>query len=319
MTYCAHQIISSWRLEPIEAMLGPVELTMNTSTRFNSLTIALGWTRLGWMRLDWMRLDWMRASRPTLRRISAIVLLIGSIALLQAQNADLAAPKVQNAPETLPAEPAASTAKPDAAVSAFGSYQRQIQLPSLPGYGFDLGSRSFINPFQPAVSFGSLSGSTGSALNFNLDLNRKGGVGTTRQGATSFNQLDSFSMGRSQVDPAILFPPLSVTGGLFGVTPQPSLNQLMRASFNLPLSSASNSPFRFQYSSVLMPSGGLNDLAHPYGSLLYTSSDLGNGVFLSAGTYNSGHSMAGSPAVPLGSGSGAPKHSASGVAIKLSF
>jgi hypothetical protein len=284
-------------------MLGPVELTMNNSTQFNSFTAPLGL---------------MSASWPTLRRISTIVLLIGSIALLQAQNAAPAPLEAQNAPESLPTTPVASTAKPEAGVSAFSSYQRPTQLPSLMGYGFDLGNRSFINPFQPAVNFSNLPGSTGSALNFNPSLNRTGGFGTTRQGTSSFNQLGSFGMGRGQGNPGILFQPSSAAGGPFGATPQPSLNQLMRGSFNLPLSSSSSSALRFQYSNMLTPAGNLSDLAHPYGSVLYTSSDLGNGMFLSAGTY-SGHSMAGAPAVPSGNGTGAPKHSASGVAIKLSF
>jgi hypothetical protein len=244
-----------------------------------------------------------------------IVLLIGSIALLQAQNAAPAPLKAQNAPETLPTVPVASTTKLEAGVSAFSSYQRQTQLPSLTGYGFDLGNRSFINPFQPAVNFSNFSGSTGNAPS----LNRTGGFGTTRQRTSSVNQLGSFGMGRGQGNPGILFQPSSAAGGPFGATPQPSLNQLMRGSLNLPLSSSSSSAFRFQYSNMLTPAGNLSDLAHPYGSVLYTSSDLGNGMFLSAGTYGGGHSMAGAPTMPSANGTGAPKHSTSGVAIKLSF
>jgi hypothetical protein len=286
-------------------MLGPVELTMNTPAQFNSFTIALGLKRLGLTRASW----------PTLRRMSTIVLLVGSIALLQAQNASLAPLQAQNASESLPTAPTGSTTQSEAASSPFSSYQRQTQPPSLPGYGFDLGKRSFINPFQLAVNFSNRPGATGSAP----ALNGTGGFGTTRPGASGFNQLGSFSMGRNQSNPAIFFPPSSVAGGPFGVTPQPSLNQFIRGRFNLPFSSPSNSPFRFQYSSMLTPSGNLSDLAHPYGSALFTSSDLGNGVFLSAGTYNSGHAMAGTPIMPSGNGTGAPKHSASGVAIKLSF
>jgi len=273
---------------------------MNISTQFDSFTKAAAIVRALW---------------STLRQVSTVVLLIGSIALVQAQNAAFAPLKAQNAPEALPTEPPASTAKPETASSAFSSYQRQTQPPSPPRYGFELGNRSFMNSFQPAASFSNLPGLTGSAL----DLNRTGGFGTTRQGAASFNQLGSFGMGRGRGDPGLLFQPSSATGGPFGVPPQPSLNQLMRGSFNLPLGSSPSSAFRFQYSNMLTPAGNLSDLAHPYGSLLFTSSDLGNGVFLSAGTYNGGHATAGAPTLPAGIGAGAPKHSASGVAIKLSF
>jgi hypothetical protein len=253
-----------------------------------------------------------------LRRITAIALLTcaGSVALLHAQNAALVPPKTQNAPESLPAAPAASAIQPDADVSAFGSYQRQIPLATpltAAGKGFDLGSRSFINPFQPAANFGNHAGSTSSGL----DFNGSGRFGTTRQPAIGFNQFSSFGTGVRQGNPATRFPPFGVTSGPFGVTPQPNLNQLMRGAFNLPLNSSST--FRFQYSGMLTPGGNLSDLARPYGSVLFTTSDLGNGMFLSAGTYNSGHNAAGTPAASLGNDTSAPKHSASGVAIKLSF
>jgi hypothetical protein len=307
MTFGAHPVISSWRVQQIKAMLCPVELTMSTATHFNLFRAVVGLARP----------DRLSASWPGFRRVATIVVLLAFIALVQAQNA-VAPLKAQSAPETLPPAPVASTAKPEVRISAFNSYQRPTQLSSPVGYGFDLANRAFINPFQPAASFGNLPGSMGT-----LPFNRVGSLGTTRQGASGFNQLGSFGMGRGQGNPGILFQPSSVTGP-FGIAPQPSLNQLMRGSFNLPFGSFSSgssasSAFRFQYSSVLTSAGNLNDLAHPNSSALFTSSDLGGGVFLSAGTYNSGHSTAGVPIMPAGSGTGAPKHSASGVAIKLSF
>jgi hypothetical protein len=285
-------------------MLGPVELKMNGSMQFNSCTNALGLMGKSWL---------------TLRKMSTIVLVAGSFAFLQAQNAAPVQPKAQHAPEPLPAAPVAPNAQSEAAVSTFSSYQRQAQPWSRPAFGFDLGFRSSVKPFQPAVNLINPQGSTGNDLTLNPDLNGTGGFGAPRPGVSGFNQPGSFGMKRSEGDPGTLFQPSGLAGGPFGATPQPSLNQLMRGSFNLPMFSPSIAPFRFQYSSALMPGGTLSDLARPSSSVLFTSSDLGNGVFLSAGTYNSGHSMAGAPIVPAGNGSGAPKHSASGVAIKLSF
>lgn len=247
--------------------------------------------------------------------IFALLACAGSIAPLHAQNAALVSPQVQKAAEALPTPPSASAANPDVAVSAFASYQRQAQFTTLPGSSFDPGNRSFINPFQPPANFGDPYGARASAMRFDGTSS----FGSGRQTAAGFNQFNSFSMGGRQGSPGTLFSSSSMTGGPFGTTPQPSLNQLMRGAFNLPLNSSSSSALRFQYSAMLMPAGSLSDLARPNSSVLFTSSDLGNGVFLSAGTYNGGHSMAGTPAVAQGNGSGAPKHSASGVAIKLSF
>ncbi|MGO9339663.1 MAG: hypothetical protein ACLPY1_19360 [Terracidiphilus sp.] len=273
---------------------------MNASNQFNSFTAAPGLMRAWW---------------PGLRRIAALLLLsgTGSVALLHAQDTELVSPKAQNTPETLPTAPAMSAAKSDAADTAFGSYRRQAQFATLPGSGFDLGSRSFTNPIQPAASSGHPSGSTGNAFDFNSQHS----FDTAHHSEPGFNQFGSFTMGNRQSNLLTLYPPSGVTSGPFSGVPPLSLNQLMRSTVNMPLNSSST--FRFQYSSTLTPVGDLSGLVRPYGSVVFTTSDLGDGVFLSAGTFNSGHSMAGAPAVPLGNGAGAPKHSASGVAIKLSF
>jgi hypothetical protein len=302
LTHCAHRMISCWRVEPIEAMLGPVELTMNLLPQFPSFV---------------PRIRLRRMLPLSMRRIAACALLAcaGSIPPLHAQNAALVSPQAQKAPESLPTAPSASAANPDVAVSAFASYQRQARFAALPGSSFDPGNRSFINPFQTLAKFGGPSGAPASAMRFDGTCS----FGSGRQATSGFNQFNSFSMGVRQGPPGTLFSSSSMTGGPFGTTPQPSLNQLMRGAFNLPLNSSSSSALRFQYSGILMPAGSLSDLARPYSSVLFTSSDLGNGMFLSAGTYNSGHSMAGAPTLPAGNGSGAPKRPASGVAIKLSF
>jgi hypothetical protein len=91
----------------------------------------------------------------------------------------------------------------------------------------------------------------------------------------------------------------------------------MRSTFTLPLTSHSGT-LRFQFQNTFTPGSNLIDPAHPYGSVLFTTSDLGNGMFLSAGTSSGNHSMAGTPASPQGNGDG-PKHSGPSVALKLSF
>jgi hypothetical protein len=93
----------------------------------------------------------------------------------------------------------------------------------------------------------------------------------------------------------------------------------MRGSFNLPFSSSS-SGYRFTYRDALRPSGTLGDLGHPTASAIFTTSDLGNGVFLSAGTGYGARSMAGAPAAGLGNGTaGEHKPSGPSVNLRLSF
>jgi len=92
----------------------------------------------------------------------------------------------------------------------------------------------------------------------------------------------------------------------------------LRGSFSLP-SSTSLGTFRLSYQDALRPGVNFGDLTRPSTGLVFSTSDLGNGVFLSAGT-GYGHSTAGAPAASLGnSTSGEPKHFGPSVALKLSF
>jgi len=139
-----------------------------------------------------------------------------------------------------------------------------------------------MNSFQPASVFSIYAGSTSSRIGFD------GGAA---------RQFDS--------------APLAL----------PSLNQLMRGSFNLPFSSSSGLPsssLRFTYQDTLRSGGVFGDPVHPNSSAMFTTSDLGNGVFLSAGTGYGIRSTAGAPAASLGNESG-PKHSGTAVNLKLSF
>jgi len=86
----------------------------------------------------------------------------------------------------------------------------------------------------------------------------------------------------------------------------------MRGTHNMPLN-ASTSNFRFSYGGAFKLG---DDLAHPPATGLYATSDLGNGMFLSAGA-NLGRSNAGSPAA--GPNVAAGKHSGPSVGVKLSF
>jgi hypothetical protein len=92
----------------------------------------------------------------------------------------------------------------------------------------------------------------------------------------------------------------------------------MRTRLIFPLNSATGS-FGLYSKEMLKPVPDFGEFARPYGSMVFSTSDLGNGMFLSAGT-GFGHNAAGAPAAALGnSTSGDAKHSGSSVALKLSF
>jgi hypothetical protein len=124
--------------------------------------------------------------------------------------------------------------------------------------------------------------------------------------------LNSPDFGKPQGSPAALFPG-GRANALFAITPPalPSLNQLMRGSFNFPPAPTANT-FKLSYQdtpeNLFKPTSGL-----------FTTTDLGNGMFFSAGT-SLGHSNAGVPAAGLsGNASGDAKHSGPALAFKLSF
>jgi hypothetical protein len=175
-----------------------------------------------------------------------------------------------------------------------------------------------MDPFQPSPNFGNFNGSTGGGFKRDSD-----GSGAGRPSAGGFNQMGSSGMNGRLGSFGTLFPasdgPTSSAGGSFGTAPAalPSLNQLMRGSLNLPLSSSSSS-FRFTYQDTLRPGGTPGDLGRSTASAIFTTSDLGNGVFLSAGTGYGARSTAGAPPAGLGS-EGGPKHSGTAVNLKLSF
>ena len=141
-----------------------------------------------------------------------------------------------------------------------------------------------------------------------------------RTGFGSFSGGRQFSgMGDRTNGLANLFPS---GGGLSpaGTVPQalPSLNQFLRGSFSL-RSNISVETYRFAHQDVLRPEVNFGDLARPQNSLIFSTSDLGNGMFLSAGT-GFGHSTAGAPAAGLSSNPSAEgKRLGPSLAVKLSF
>ena len=320
---------------------GIVELPVNRSHQF-----ALRMARPG------LRPAFASALRRGL--LVAIFACAGPMSQLHAQSSIPAPAAEQTASATLPAEPSpppaasnpgAAPSAPvpglDSSTSVFG--QDQIQNPPpvssrSAGASFRQGSRFVMDPFQlgmvqprmvqpkmdsfqPSANFGIFAGPAGSGMGFN----GPGGFDAGRQRVGGFNPLGGSGMSERPGNLAPLFPAgggsTGGASGAFGAGPfsVPSLNQLMRGSVNLPLSSSS-SAFRFSYQEALRPGGTPSDFGRPSASALFTTSDLGNGMFLSAGTGSGNRSMAGAPAAGLGNGTvGGPKHSGPSVNLKLSF
>ena len=281
---------------------------------------------------------------PGLKRVLTLAILTfaASIHLLPAQtSASAPVPAtIQSAPATLPADPSpAPPASYSIAAPAFsgtglqpvaGAFGQPPAQPPVPPGGANSNppqwSRSMLDPFQPGPGFGNFSGSAG-GLGFNGAASATG-FGAGRQSPGGFNRYSAASMDGRPGNLAPLFPIGSSTrdlasgaNGPFAAAPLtlPSLNQLMRGSLSLPLHSPS-SAFRPSYQDRFGPGGDIGDLGRASASTMFTTSNLGNGMFLSAGTTNGSRSMAGAPAASLGNNaSGGQKHSGPSVAIKLSF
>jgi len=265
--------------------------------------------------------------------VAAMFLVAGSFSLLRGQSSATntdpgtaaalpATPAPAATDSSSKANAAAPTPDPGSQASAFGRDQGPSLLPASSrsaGANSRQWSRSMLDPFEPGPNFGNFSGSSGGGMGFTgTGSNGTGRFGERRAGA------GGMGMGGRQGASGPLFPDGGgIAGGsnsLFGPAPSamPSLNQLMRGSFNVPFSSSTSS-LRFAYQDVLRLGGNPGELARPSTSMMFSTSDLGNGVFFSAGT-SYGRSMAGSPAASLGSNaSAAGKHSGPSVALKLSF
>ena len=94
----------------------------------------------------------------------------------------------------------------------------------------------------------------------------------------------------------------------------PNFNQMMRTNLALPFASSVGT-FKLTYRDMLVPGANVGQGAT---GVLFTTTNLGNGVFFSAGTNLGKGSMAGTP--PGGNaGANGPKPSRPAVALKLSF
>ena len=178
-----------------------------------------------------------------------------------------------------------------------------------------------LDPFQPGPNFGNFSGTPGSGMN----AGGNGGPGRGRRGMSQDGSaMSGFGMGGAGRGGAGMGGPVfpasdgPARGSYSALPTLPSLNQMMRGSYMLPLNSGA-SRLRFNFQDQMRPGANLNDLTRPTASAMFSTSDLGNGMFLSAGT-SYGRMNAGAPAAGLGSNlSGEGKHSGPSLAIKLSF
>jgi len=280
-----------------------------------------------------------RGMRVVVRALLVTLIgLTGSALLVSAQNAPAvmppaAGPQAQVAPISVPsAAPNATVPELDSSAPASG---RTTYMPGTRNSW--LWNQPTFNSFQPNPTFGNFSGSSVDSMSANSPR----GFGSGRQGNGGFNRMGGGNQfgGSSQLGNAGQWSGSGQSSGyglgyttsegwqsgdstrgangLFAPSPfgLPSLNQMMRGSYSLPLNSSTSS-FRFTYQDALKPGDGFGYLAHPSASAMFSTSDLGNGVFLSAGT-SYGHSGVGAPAV--GANAAAGKHSGPSLGLKLSF
>jgi hypothetical protein len=182
-------------------------------------------------------------------------------------------------------------------------------------------SRSMLDPFQPGPNFGNFSGNPASGPGFGR--RSPGGAGQMGDSGINGAAMGNSGMRGRQNSASPVFPasdgPVWGTSGLNGALPAvPSFNQLLRGRYTVPLNSV-NSRLQFNFQDQLHPGQNMNQLSHAVATGMFTTSDLGNGMFLSAGT-SYGRIGAGAPAAGLGTNqSGDLKHSGPSLAIKLSF
>jgi hypothetical protein len=173
-------------------------------------------------------------------------------------------------------------------------------------------NRGLLEPSQPAIGFGSFGSLAAGSIGF---------YGIGRQQGGGFNGLTSGGMGSPQGNLPSLFP---ATGTLpraqaFGTAQgiPPRFDARVAGSLTLPLNSSAGT-FRMSYRDVF--SGERNvtgtNFATGSGSATFGTSNLGNGMFLSAGTSYGSRSMAGST---VGNAPGGQKHSGPSVGLRLTF
>lgn len=239
---------------------------------------------------------------PRMRSLFVVLIACATSIALRAQT-EVRTPALDlSAPAVLPADPAPAFGAPNAApypvkpATGLGGAAIDFGQPRFQGFGLSKGSddnspkwsRSMLDPFQPGPNFGKFTAGASTS-------NRFGGNG--RRGISS-DENSAFSAS-----------PLAL----------PSFNALMRTNRGQPLS-PSLGTFRLPYRELFKPGRDSGDPALFPGSTMFSTTDLGNGVFFSAGTGSGSRPVAGAPAASLGNGTAAgQKHPSPLVNLKLSF
>ena len=235
------------------------------------------------------------AAEHVVRRVFWVALagFVACISSVQAQNP---------APAPLPSPPEAPFAQPRASVP--------VAAPTANARNSWQWSQSPLDPIKSSLAIGSDSTAfpaglcASSARGFNPGQMGPGGVHPIGGGSSGGWQ-GAISMRNSN----ILFGPAHAN--------PPSLNQLMRGSWNQPLDASSGNS-RLSFEAPFRPGAILGGLAHPPTTGLYSTTDLGNGMFLSAGT-SFGHSNADAPPAVMGGNAAGARHSGPSLGVKLSF
>jgi hypothetical protein len=250
----------------------------------------------------------------------------------------------QSAPRALPSEPAAAISGArlevrasglNSAVPAFGRDSDQSQTTTANAVAGSRGrlqpsSGSGKNSFPPNSGVGNpndlapgrmglnFTSGTVNGQPFSSGFNPIGGAGFAHAGfgVRSANAAPLFSPGSGPMNGA--------AGGALspsGIAPAglPSLNQLLRGNLAMPLSSSS-SAFRFSYRDAPRPGGSPREPGRGSGSILFSSSDLGNGIFFSAGTGYGSRTTPEAPSSGFGlTNAPSAKHSGPALNLKLTF
>jgi len=148
-----------------------------------------------------------------------------------------------------------------------------------------------------------------------------------RQRGASFGQFTGEGAGGRYDNPGSLFQMGNIVdrafangaNGAFGTLPR--FDQMMRSSFTLPLASSVGT-FKLSYRDMFGPSGNAmgGNIGRGSASAMFGTSNLGNGMFLSAGTGYGSRTMASGPGNSSMTGNaGGQRHSGPSVALKLSF
>jgi hypothetical protein len=216
-------------------------------------------------------------------------------------------------------------AAPGYSTRAFGMPSPEyLALPGTLNFNFAPEEPPLLDPFQPGVSFDQLGGLRGAGMGFN-------GTGTPSRPGVAFGSFGGGSLGGRSGNLTSLFQMNNsfnrgLPGGTnhaFGTNPAavPSLDQVMRGNFSLP-SNSTTGTFQPSYWDTFAPAGSSMGGAYgrSSGSAIFSTSNLGNGVFLSARTGFGSRSMAGGFGSNSTTGNATgQKHSGPSLGLKLSF